>query len=194
MTTWPKIAGSRKKGKGTMIPKNKFEVLKSRIMQCRVEEKVIRRIEVVEVKYFKCGEKGHKYKEYLLWVRKEKVACVARPQKVQQKERPVFPVREEAQERKLRKVEEEEVAACVAKPQEAQQKWKRSLVEELRRRAEEHCGKEVPEEACLLELGWCIEEVIVTYMQCERCREKRYYMEENRRQGVIKNKQRWCRC
>jgi len=62
----------------------------------------------------------------------------------------------------------------------------------LRRRAEEHYGKEVPEEACLLELGWCMEEVIVMYVQCERHGEKRCYVEENRRQGMIKNRQRWC--
>jgi len=30
---------------------------------------------------------------------------------------------------------------------------KRSLVKELRKRAEEYCGKGIPEEACLLELG-----------------------------------------
>jgi len=67
-------------------------------------------------------------------------------------------------------------------------------VKELRRRVEEHCGKEVPEETHLLELGWCIEEVIVMYMQCERCREKRYHVEKNKRQEVIKDRQRWYGC
>ena len=35
----------------------------------------------------------------------------------------------------------------------AQQEWRRSSVAELRKRAEEHCSKGVPEEAHLLELG-----------------------------------------
>ena len=39
-------------------------------------------------------------------------------------------------------------------------------MEELRKRAKKHCGKGVPEEACLLELEWCTKEVIVTYA-CE---------------------------
>jgi len=63
-------------------------------------------------------------------------------------------------------------------------------VTELTKRVEEHCGKGMLDEACLLELGWRTKEVIVTYMQCERCGEKGCYMEENRRQGVIKNRQR----
>jgi len=64
-------------------------------------------------------------------------------------------VKEKAQEKgkELRKVEEEEVV-YMAKPREAQQgMWKRSLMAELRKKAEEHCGKEVPEKALLLELG-----------------------------------------
>jgi len=39
-----------------------------------------------------------------------------------------------------------------------------------------------------------MEEIIVTYMQCERCREKGYHIEENRGQGVISNRERWCKC
>jgi len=46
----------------------------------------------------------------------------------------------------------------------------------------------------LLELGWYTREVIVTYMQCERCGEKECHMEENRGQEVIKDRQKWCRC
>jgi len=46
-----------------VVSQNKFEVLRSRIMQCGVEERMIRRAGVVEVKYFKCREKGHKCKE-----------------------------------------------------------------------------------------------------------------------------------
>jgi len=37
----------------------------------------------------------------------------------------------------------------------------------LRKRAEEHCGKGVLEKTCLLELGWCTEEMIVTLL-CHR--------------------------
>jgi len=46
-------------------------------MQCKVEERMIRRVEVVEVKCFKYGERGHKCREYPLWVRKERVVYVA---------------------------------------------------------------------------------------------------------------------
>jgi len=72
---------------GTVIPQNKFEVLKSRVMQCGEEGRMIRRIGVVEVKCFKCGEKEHKCRECPLWVRKKRVVHVARLQKVQQKEK-----------------------------------------------------------------------------------------------------------
>ena len=64
------------------------------------------------VEYFKCGEKGHKYRECPLWKQMKKTAYVAMPQKVQQKRRPARPVRGEVQERKLRKVEQEEAAHC----------------------------------------------------------------------------------
>jgi len=64
--------------KGVTIPQNKFKVLKSRVMQCGVEEKIIRRVEVVEVECFKYREKGHKCKECPLWIRKEKAAYVTR--------------------------------------------------------------------------------------------------------------------
>ena len=72
------------------------------------------------VKCFRCGVEGHKCRECPLWVKKERAAHVAMPQKAQQERRPVYPVRGEAQERKLRKVEQEE-AAHVAMPQKAQQ-------------------------------------------------------------------------
>ena len=45
-------------------------------------------------------------------------------------------------------------------------------------------------EVHLLELGWCTKEVIVTYMQYERYGEKGCHVEKNRRQEVIKDKQR----
>jgi len=77
---------------------------------------------------------------------------------------------------------------CIGK---AQQEWRRSLQEELRRRAEEHCGKDVPDKVLLLELEWCTREIVVTYMQCKRCGKKGCHVEENRRQGVIKDRQKW---
>jgi len=38
-----------------------------------------------------------------------------------------------------------------------------------------------------------MEEVIVIYMQCEKCEEKRCHVKENREQGVIQNRKRWYR-
>jgi len=75
---------------------------------------------------YKCGEEGHKCKECSLWekikrrrVEEKKAACVAIPQKAQQKE--------------LRRVEEKEVV-YTAKLQEVQQGegvWRKSLVHVL---------------------------------------------------------------
>ena len=56
---------NRKEGEKRMaIPQNKFEVLKSRVMQCKVEERTIRRQEIAVVECFKCGEEGQKCREY----------------------------------------------------------------------------------------------------------------------------------
>jgi len=46
--------------KGVETPQNKFEILKSRVIQCGVEERVVRSVRVEAVRYFKCGEEGHK--------------------------------------------------------------------------------------------------------------------------------------
>jgi len=83
-------------------------VLSSRVIQCGVEERVVRRQEVAGVECFKCGEKGHKCRECPIWRKRgvKKVTYVAKPQKVQQK--------------KLRRIKEGE-AVHVTKPQEAQQ-------------------------------------------------------------------------
>jgi len=141
---------NRKGGeKEAEMPQNKFEVLKSRVMQCGVEERAVRSIRMVVVKCFKCGGKGHKCRECLLWIKRknrEEAAHVAGPQKAQQEERPVCPVKGKAQEgeRRLRRVEESE-AVRVARPRKAQQGgWRRSLWEDLRKRAEWHCGPTVP--------------------------------------------------
>ena len=61
-------------------------------MQCDVKERMIKKQEIVKVECFKCGEKGHKCRECSIWKGEkklrmvEKVACVAMPQKAQQKE------------------------------------------------------------------------------------------------------------
>jgi len=51
--------------KGAETPRNKFEVLRSRVMQCGMEERVVRSTRTVVVRCFKCGEEGHKYRELL---------------------------------------------------------------------------------------------------------------------------------
>jgi len=66
-----------------------------------------------------------------------------------------------------------------------QQEWERSLMKELRKKVEEHCGKGVPEEAWLLELRWYTPEIIVTYNKCRGCRRKGSYAEDNKGQGVL---------
>jgi len=45
------------------MPQNKFEVLRSRIMQCSVEERVVRSMRMAVVKCFRCGGEGHKCRE-----------------------------------------------------------------------------------------------------------------------------------
>jgi len=161
---------NRKEGeKGVEMPQNEFEVLKSRVMQCGVEGKMIRSVRVV-VECSKCGEEGHKCRECPQWKRKEKRVARPREGKAHQGER------------RLRRVEEEKAARPIKG--EAQQEWRRSSIEELRKKTEEHCGKGVPREAQLLELGWMTEEVVVSYLTC-KYGEKGSYIEDNRGQGVI---------
>jgi len=50
---------------------------------------------------------------------------------------------------------------------------------------EEHCGKSIPREAQLLELGWYTLEIIVTYNKCRGCRRKGSYVKDNRGQRVL---------
>jgi len=169
--------------KGAEMPQNKFEVLKSRVMQCGVEERVVRSVKTVVVRCFKCEGEGHKCRECPLWKRKVKRVARPREEKAHQGER------------RLRRIEEEKAARPVKG--EAQQEWRRSSIEELRKKAEEHCGKGVPREARLLELGWMTEEIVVSYLTC-KCGEKRSYVEDNQGQGVIPfwkwKELSWCRC
>jgi len=91
---------------------------------------------------------------------------------------------------------EEEKAARPVKG-EVQQGWRRSSIEELRKKAKEHCGKGVPREAQLLELGWMTEEIVVSYLAC-KCGEKGSHVEDNWGQGVIPfwkwKELSWCEC
>jgi len=53
----------RREEKGTIVPQNEFEVLKSRVMQCGIEEKMIRNVRIMVVECFKYGKEGHKCRE-----------------------------------------------------------------------------------------------------------------------------------
>jgi len=55
---------NRKEGeKRVEIPQNKFKVLKSRVMQCGIEERVVRSIKTAGVRCFRCEGEGHKCRE-----------------------------------------------------------------------------------------------------------------------------------
>jgi len=113
----------KKEGKEVAIPQNKFKILSSRVMQCGVEERVVKSMRTAVVKCFKCGGKEYKYRECPLWKRKVKRVVRLDEGKVHQEgRRPVCPIREKAQEeeKRLRRVEEDE-AAYVAEPQKVQQ-------------------------------------------------------------------------
>jgi len=174
---------NRKEGeKRVETSQNRFEVLRSRVMQYGVEERVVRSMRTVVVKCFRCGEEGHKCK---MCPRKEKRVACPREGKVHQRER-----------REVRRVEERKAAR--PEKRKAQQEWRRTPVEKLRIRVEVYCGKGVPEEAQLLELGWMTKEVVVSYLVCERCGERGCHVEDNRGQGVIPfwkwKELSWCGC
>jgi len=69
-------------------------------------------------------------------------------------------------------------------------------MERLRKRTEEYCEKGVPAKAWLLELGWMMEEVVVSYLVYVRYRERGSHVEDNWGQGVIPSwrwkKLSWC--
>jgi len=54
---------------------------------------------------------------------------------------------------------------------------------------QEHYGEGIPDEVCLLELGWYTREVIVSYMEYKRCGQKECQVEKNRGQWVISDRQ-----
>jgi len=59
---------------------------------------------------------------------------------------------------------------------------------------QENYGEDIPDGVCLFELGWYTGELIATYVECNRCRRKGYYVKENREQGVIPDRQKWYGC
>jgi len=73
--------------KGAEMPQNKFEVLRSRVMQCGVEERVVRSTRTIVVRYFKCGEEGHKCRECPQWEKKVKRMACPNGGKAHQEER-----------------------------------------------------------------------------------------------------------
>jgi len=176
---------NRKEGKkGVEIPQNKFEVLRNRVMQCGVEERVVRSMKTALVKCFRCGDEGHKCR---VCPKKEKRVARPREGKVHQKEK----------RREVRRVEEEE-AACPIKGKVQQEEWKRSPWEVLRKRAEWYCGPTMSQDAELWELEWRGQGAVVMYLKCSECGEGRCYVEDDQGQGVVpywkREKMNWCGC
>jgi len=108
----------KREKKRMVILQNKFEVLSSKVMQCGVEERVVKSIRTGDLRCFKCGEEGHKCRWCPLW-KKEKRMAHPKEGKVHQedKRKPVCLERGKVQEgeKKLRRVKEDE-AAYVARP------------------------------------------------------------------------------
>jgi len=89
----------KREEKGKAVPQNKFEVLASRVVQCRVRGEVkVKQQKTEVVRCFRCWEEGHfkwecpKLKEEKQKRREEEVAHVIRPQNVQQERRLVHPL------------------------------------------------------------------------------------------------------
>jgi len=61
------LAQNCRKGKkeetGVATSQNKFKILSNRVIQCEVEERVVRSMRTVAIRCFKCREKGHKCRE-----------------------------------------------------------------------------------------------------------------------------------
>ena len=159
------------------MPQNKFKVLKNRVMQCGVEERVVRSVKMVVVRCFKCEGKEHKCRECPLWERKVKRMAHPREGKAHQGERRL---------------------ACPEKGKVQEKEWRRSSWEELRKRAEWYCGPTVPQDAELWELRWHGQGAVVTYLKCPRCGKGGCYVEDDQGQGVVpywrREKMSWCGC
>ena len=79
---------NRKEGEeGAEMPQNKFEILRSRVMQCGVEKRVVRGARREVVRCFKCREEGHKCRECPLWEKKVKRVACPNKGKAHQKEK-----------------------------------------------------------------------------------------------------------
>jgi len=57
----------RKEEKEVATPQNKFEILSSRVIQYRIEERIVRSMKTAAIKCFRCREEEHKCREYPLW-------------------------------------------------------------------------------------------------------------------------------
>jgi len=120
-----------KKEKGKSILQNRFEVIASRVMQCGVKERV-------EIRKQETVEKGVQC--FRCWrIGHYKWEC---------------PVTKEEKERRSKE------AACAVSLQKVQQ-GERSAHPKWEKAQKYYGGKNVPEDAQLLELGWMTEEVIV---------------------------------
>jgi len=68
----------------------------------------------------------------------------------------------------------------------------------LQQKTQEHCGKGISNEACLLELEWYTKEVVVLYLVYKKYGKQGYHVKENRGQGVISRRKleelKWCGC
>jgi len=89
------------------IPRNKFEVLKNRVMQCGIEEKVVRSVRIVVIRCFKCKEEGHKRKECPLWKKKYRIV---RPYKGKAHQEKKLARLERGKAQEVKRVEEGEAA------------------------------------------------------------------------------------
>ena len=97
----------------------------------------------------------------------------------------------------MEKERRSEEAVRVARPQKVQQEGKPAHPNW--EKVQEYCGVEnVPEDAQLLELRWITKEVIVIYIECKWYKKKRMHRENNREQGVLRERKleeaKWCRC
>ena len=82
-------------------------------MQCEIEERMIRRQEIVVVECFKCGGEGHKCRQCLLWEKRDRVAHPTEGKAHQRGERKLVclergKVQECSEKREVRRAEEEE--------------------------------------------------------------------------------------
>jgi len=99
---------NRREGeKKTLIPQNRFEVLSSRVMRCRIEirrQERDRKEEEKTICCFKCKEEGYQWKECLerRKERRKRVVQVVVPQKVQLQKELVCSIRRNAQENEMR--------------------------------------------------------------------------------------------